>query len=359
MNATRLPLYAAAALAVGACSHAPPADYAPDPGLVAQMRQIRIVTTSSACPGQAFAASYTAVMNDGTEIPFATRYDKKHPPRLHVTFLDRSSPQADALQDGGWAAERDPLVSATSGFHLSAALRFKPAIRGDAVVTPDYSCSNHAFGFEGAPGYDGPDVTVRLALGRSPYVDKLLIAAIEVADAPPFYAFYDATVIPPRDFLIIEARGGRGVTGVAGRPGLKGTTGAACGDGGSGGPGEGGGAGGQGGRGGHITIIVPQEEPFLAGLVAARTPGGKGGAGGRGGAGGGGGPAGAAGNDARGNACPKARDGVAGAAGAAGAEGREGGFGSQPQVITVPNGSVLGPLAPTAILDLLLRGPRR
>src|SRR5437660_6485898 len=112
MRTPTLVAYRAAALAVAGCSHAPPADYAPDPGLVAQMKAIRIVTTSTACPGQGFPASYTAVMNDGTEIPFATSYDKKHPPKLHVIFLDRSSPQADALQDGAWAAERDPLVSA-------------------------------------------------------------------------------------------------------------------------------------------------------------------------------------------------------------------------------------------------------
>ncbi len=351
MRTHTLVSYAAAALAVAACSHAPPADYAPDPGLVGQMKAIRIVTTSTACPGQAFYASYTAVMNDGTEVPFATRYDKKHPPRLHVIFLDRSSPQADALQDGGWAAERDPLVSAQTGFHLNAALRFKPAIRGEAVVTPDYSCTNHAFGFEGEGGHDGPDVTVRLAMGRTPYIEKLLIAAIEVADAPPFYAFYNASTIPPRSFLIIEARGGRGYSGQGGRAGLKGNNGNHCGDGGNGGNGEGGGV--------DITIIVPQEEPFLAGVVDARTPGGKGGPGGRGGAGGGAGPGGDADKDARGNACPKGKDGSAGTAGVNGADGREGPYGSQPQVITVPNNSVLGPFAPAAILDLLARGPRR
>ncbi|HEX9395072.1 MAG TPA: hypothetical protein VF923_10475, partial [Gemmatimonadales bacterium] len=266
---------------------------------------------------------------------------------------------ADALEDGGWAADRDPLLSAATGFHLSAALRFKPAVRGDAVVTPDYSCTNHAFGFESEAGHDGPDVTVRLAMGHTPYVDKLLIAAIEVADAPPFYALYNASTIPPRSFLIVEARGGRGLFGQAGRAGLKGTSGAGCGDGGNGGAGESGGVGGPGGRGGHITIIVPDEEPFLAGVVDARTPGGKGGPGGRGGAGGTAGAAGTPGNDSRGNACPKGKDGAVGTAGVAGADGREGPYGSQPQVIAVPNGSVLGPLAPAAILDLLAHGPRR
>src|SRR5258708_31073293 len=213
-------------------------------------------------------------MNDGTEIPFATKYDKIHPPRLHVIFLDRSSPQADALEDGGWAADRDPLLSAATGFHLSAALRFKPAVRGDAVVTPDYSCTNHAFGFESEAGHDGPDVPVRLAMGHTPYVDKLLIAAIEVADAPPFYALYNASTMPPRSFLVIEARGGRGLSGQAGRAGLKGTSGASCGDGGNGGAGESGGVGGPGGRGRAPPPTPPGGEALPAGGRRAPAPGG-------------------------------------------------------------------------------------
>src|SRR6266571_9300536 len=68
-----------------ACSHAPPADFAPDPGLVAQIRDIRIVTTQDrACPGGWIQASYEAVLADGSRVPFARSYDKKHPPRLHV-----------------------------------------------------------------------------------------------------------------------------------------------------------------------------------------------------------------------------------------------------------------------------------
>src|SRR5437879_13840077 len=97
MRTPTLVSYAAAALAVAACSHAPPADYAPDPGLVAQMKAIRIVTTSNACPGQGFPASYTAVMDGGTELPFATSYDKKHPPKLHLIVLDLSIAHAAAV----------------------------------------------------------------------------------------------------------------------------------------------------------------------------------------------------------------------------------------------------------------------
>src|SRR5207249_1880000 len=76
---------------VAACSHAPPADFAPDPGLIAQVRDLRIVTAQDrACPGGWIQASYEAVLADGSRVPFARSYDKKHPPRLHVVFLERS-----------------------------------------------------------------------------------------------------------------------------------------------------------------------------------------------------------------------------------------------------------------------------
>src|SRR5256886_14418036 len=83
------------ALTLLGCSHAPPADFAPDPGLVAQIRDIRIVTRSArACPGSVIAASYEAVLASGERVTFARSYDQKHPPRLHVAFLDRESPDA-------------------------------------------------------------------------------------------------------------------------------------------------------------------------------------------------------------------------------------------------------------------------
>src|SRR2546430_15355596 len=80
---------------VAACSHAPPPDFAPDPGLIAQVRDLRIVTTQDrACPGGGIQASYEAILADGSRVPFARTYDKKHPPRLHVVFLERSRPHA-------------------------------------------------------------------------------------------------------------------------------------------------------------------------------------------------------------------------------------------------------------------------
>src|SRR5213594_1208643 len=91
----RLSLTSFAATVLASCSHAPPPDFAPDPGLVAQIRDIRIITGyARACPGAVIPTSYEAVLADGSRIPFARSYDKKHPPRLHVVFLDRESPDA-------------------------------------------------------------------------------------------------------------------------------------------------------------------------------------------------------------------------------------------------------------------------
>src|SRR2546430_17078668 len=49
---------------VAACSHAPPPDFAPDPGLIAQARDLRIGTTQArACPGGGTQASYAATLS--------------------------------------------------------------------------------------------------------------------------------------------------------------------------------------------------------------------------------------------------------------------------------------------------------
>src|ERR1051325_499289 len=218
---------------VSACSHKPPADFAPDPGLVAQVRDVRIVTTPArASPGATLQASYEAVLVDGTRVPFARTYDRKHPPRLHVVFLERSSPDALSQQDGDWVTGANPLATVVSGFHLTAALKAKPTVRNTVVIPPDYSCLPHAFGFVGdaggaaQAGSNGPDVVVRLAVLRSPFYDRLLVAAIEVGQASPFYVLADATEIPPSDWLVIEARGGRGGAGTPGPKGADGADGA-------------------------------------------------------------------------------------------------------------------------------------
>ncbi len=146
----------------------PPPSFAPDPGLVEQIRELRMSTSLRSCPGESFGAVYTAVLNDGSLIPFETRYDKDHPPRLHVVFLERSSPDATPLEGGGWSAARDPLATAMTGFRLTASLKAKPSVTTSAVVTPDYTCLQHAFGFRGVgAGASGPQVTVRLGILQS------------------------------------------------------------------------------------------------------------------------------------------------------------------------------------------------
>src|SRR2546425_7966670 len=202
----------------------PPPGFAPDPGLVEQIREIRMATSIRACPGESFGAAYTAVLNDGSLLPFETRYDKDNPPRLHVVFLTRWSNEATPLEDGGWSAWRDPLATAITGFRLSVSLKAKSSITTSTVVSPDYSCLQHAFGFRGAgAGASGPQVTVRLGILRSPFFDRLLVAGIEVEDAPPYYLLADARAVPPSDWLIIEARGSRGSRGAEGTNGVAGT----------------------------------------------------------------------------------------------------------------------------------------
>src|SRR5213592_2935765 len=118
----------------------PPPSFAPDPSLVEQIREIRVATSTRACPGESFGAVYTAVLNDGSHVPFESRYDKDHPPRLHLVFLDRWSDEATPLEGGGWSTSRDPLATAITGFRLTTALKAKPSITTTTVLTPDYTC---------------------------------------------------------------------------------------------------------------------------------------------------------------------------------------------------------------------------
>src|SRR5438128_1293445 len=269
-----------ATLLLAACSHAPPEGFAPDPGLVGQIRDIRIVTAyTRACPGSTIPTTYEAVLADGSRVPFSRTYDKKHPPRLHVIFLDRESPDAVSQEDGDWVAERDPLVA-----------------------------------------------------------------------------------VPPADWLVIESRGGRGGTGVTGSKGTDGSSGAAgCpaqpgapgGNGGSGGP------GGSGGHGGRVTVIVPLDNPFLAGIVAGRSPGGPGGTGGPGGAGGKGGKGGQGALDANNRRCPDAADGAPGQAGSAGPTGSQGAPAPRAIVVTAPTKEIIGLQVPPELGSLLERVQRR
>src|SRR5256885_9034187 len=274
------------------CSHAPPEGFAPDPGLVAQIRDIRIVTGyARACPGGVIPASYEAVLASGERVSFSRSYDKKHPPRLHVVFLDRESPDAVSQEGGDWVTERDPLATVSTGFRLTATLRANSRVTSTVVLPPYYGCMPHSFTFSGEAGGtgeaggNGPDVAIRLAVLRSPSYDKLYVAGFQVGVAPPFYILGDAASVAPADWLIVESRGGRGGAGVAGTNGTDGAAGAVgcpAQPGAPGGNGGNGGPGGYRGRGGRISVVVPVDQPLLAGLVEGRSPGGAGGPGGAG-----------------------------------------------------------------------------
>ena len=352
-----------------ACSHAPPADFTPDPGLVPQIRDIRIITAyARVCPGAVIPTNYEAVLADGARVPFARSYDKKHPPRLHVVFLDRESADAVSQEDGDWVTNGNPLETVTTGFRLTATLRAKPSATNTVVVPPDYSCMRHSFSFwgeqggVGQPGGNGPDVTVRLAVLRSRFYDKLFVAGIQAGLAPPFYVLADASVVPPADWLLIETRGGRGgagVSGVAGTDGAAGAAGCPAQPGAPGGNGGNGAPGGTGGRGGRINIIVPLDDPFLAGIVDGRSTGGPGGPGGVGGPGGSGGNGGKGALDAGNRRCSDAADGPPGQKGTAGPAGAQGAGGARAFVVTAPMKEVFGLQVPPEIGGLLERLQRR
>src|SRR3989442_6088589 len=103
-------LSAGIALVALACTPHLPRDFRPDPSVVAQIQQIRIIPREPrACPGAAIQADYEAVLRDGTRVPFARAYDKKNPPRLHVQFLERKSPDAVTRPNGDWVADPNAL----------------------------------------------------------------------------------------------------------------------------------------------------------------------------------------------------------------------------------------------------------
>src|SRR5207249_1147959 len=201
--------------------------------------------------------------------------------------------------DGDWVAERDPLVTVTTGYRLTATLRANSRITNTVVVPPDYRCMPHTFVFSGdaggpgEAGEPGPDATVRLAVLRSPFYDKLFVAGIQVGLAQPFYVLQDATAVPPADWLVIESRGGRGGTG---------------------GPG---GAGGKGGKGGQGAL------------------------------------------DANNRRCPDAADGAAGSAGSAGPTGSQGAPGPRAIMVTAPTKEIFGLQVPPELGSLLERVQRR
>src|SRR5205814_9157963 len=95
---------------------------------------------------------YEAVVAAGTRRPSSRTYDKKDPARRHVIFLGRESADAVSQEDGDWVAERDPLVTVTTGYRLTATLRANSRITNTVVVPPDYRCMPHTFVFSGEIG---------------------------------------------------------------------------------------------------------------------------------------------------------------------------------------------------------------
>jgi hypothetical protein len=334
---------------LAACSRRPPPDFRPDPALVERIREIRIETPRHiACPGEVIPAYYEARLDDGAVLPFERRYDRRNPPALHVIFLGRSSREAVSQEDGDWVTDPDPLASVITGFRLSVFLKAKPSINAFKVVAPEYSCLRRAFSFVGPPGEvgqaggDGPDITVRIGILSSPFYARLVVAAIEVGAAPPFFVFAPADAVPRADWLVVESRGGRGGRGQDGSLGVPGANGSpGC-------PGS------PGGRGGRIKVIGPEEEPFLIGLLDGRSIGGPGGPGGRGGKGGPGGKGGEARSPEPNRRCERGSDGPSGPDGRPGPDGPPGSPGQAPQVVTVPLRQVFAsPRMPPQIAELL------
>src|SRR3989449_11610752 len=110
---------------------------------------------------------------------------------------------------------RSTLFPYTTLFRSSA----KPAVQHTIVIPPEYGCMGHGFQFSGEPGGaaqaggNGPDVTVRLAILRSPFYDKLIVAAGGGGYSRPYYVVAGGKTNPPAHLLRGEARGGRGGPG--------------------------------------------------------------------------------------------------------------------------------------------------
>lgn len=341
--------------AVMACGPSrPPADFAPDPSLVEEITAIRMYPqTDAVCTGANLPMRYTAVLRNGTELPFETRYDEDDPPALHVIMLERRSVEAEPRRDGDWDMASDPLLTAMSGFRLGAVLKVKPTLAATTVIAPSYDCHRRAFRFagrggpRGSSGGSGPDVTVRVGQLDTPFHEGVVIASIAVGAAEPFYVFAHGDRIPPADWLLVETRGGSGGRGVSGVDGRDAET---CGEAGA--PGGPGGPGGNGGDGGRIRIVVPRDNQFLAGLIDVANHGGAGGQGGPGGEGGRGGDQLPSGRDSSGTG-RTCTPGAAGADGPEGPAGRTGRVG--PPIVTdvLPGGAVFGEVIPAPLADLL------
>lgn len=258
-----------ASLLLSACTHRPAGvSTAPTPR---DIRALSIVPASSrVCPGQAITAQYVARLGDGSRVSLT---------HADLSLLVLRGVTAEPLRDGTWQTSAEPLVSAVSGFRLSAALASDTSVRADTTIVPTYECIHTSIELPPSDQFHLTEAHVRLGTFTTPFYDSVVVAVVETGDRAPI-----VTLLSPSQMrsgaIKIHAPG---KAGKAGRGGNGGADGQACANGENGDDGE---RGEPGQPGGRVDIIVQNEAPWLADLIAVSNPGGRGGQGGRGGAGG-------------------------------------------------------------------------
>ena len=229
-----------------------------------QIRALRIVPASArACPGEVIRAQYEAQLSDGSRTSVA-RADLS-------SLVLRGVAAGPQPRDGSWQTSAEPLLSAASGFRLSAILASDTTVRADTTVAPTYECVRSSF--VAAAGEVAQPTYVRLGTFATPFHDSIVVAVIESGND-----VQTITVLGPRQMrsgaIKIDAKGANGRPGRAGK---SGSAGLPCSNGDDGGDG---GDGSDGQDGGRVDIIVQSYAPWLAELVAVSNTGGIGGTGG-------------------------------------------------------------------------------
>jgi hypothetical protein len=258
-----------ASLLLSGCTH-PPAAVSTAPAR-RDIRALSIVPASSrVCPGHVIAAQYVARLGDGSRVSLT---------HADLSMLALRGVAAEPRSDGGWQTDSDPLVSAVSGFHLSAVLASDTSVRADTTIVPTYECIHTSIELPASDQFRLTEAHIRLGTFATPFYDSVVVAVVEAGDGAPI-----ATLLGPSQMrsgaIKIHAPG---KPGRAGRAGHRGADGQPCANGENGDDGE---RGEPGQPGGRVDIIVQNEAPWLADLVAVSNPGGRGGAAGTGGAGG-------------------------------------------------------------------------
>ena len=212
-----------------------------------------------ACPGQAIGARYVATLGDGSRVSLA---------RGDLSLLVRRGEAAEPRSDGSWQTNNQPLASAVSGFQLSAMLASDTSVRADTTIVPTYECIHTSIELPASDQFHPTAAHVRLGTFSTPFYDSVVVAVVETGDGAPI-----VTLLGPG-----QMRSGAikiYAPGKAGRPGKAGNRGAdgqACANGENGDDGE---RGEPGQPGGSVDIIVQNESPWLADLIAVSNPGGR------------------------------------------------------------------------------------